>query len=144
MAKGLFFIALMTAALASPPLWGRSNSSVQVVANARVAERALSREQLRAIFTLKQPFWADGSSVVVVLLPQRHPVHHQFCRQHLRLLPYQLDLAWGGRHFEDREHRPLVVGSEKEMRQTLESTPGAIGYLSGDTQLSANLVRLAF
>ncbi|MBY6187581.1 hypothetical protein KUV89_13210 [Marinobacter hydrocarbonoclasticus] len=116
--------------------------TVQVVMNGSVDAKAVSLDQLRAIFSLKQLVWPDGSTVTVVVLPSQHPTHHQFCRAYLGLLPYQLERTWKAARFSMPGDRPVTVATEQEMREVLESTPGAIGYLTAELVADSLLLPL--
>ncbi len=112
---------------ASPGAWG---DSVKIIANKALDQRELDRAIVRSIFSVRLRQWPDGSPVKAFVLPDSDPVHQQFCREKLGTFPYVLRAAWDRAVFTGTGIAPEVVKSEQEMRRKVESTPGAIGYVS--------------
>ena len=104
-------------------------SAATVVVHNDVAVEALSQAQLRSIFTMRQIQWPDGSPVYVLVMPDDHPLHQQFSREQLRLVPYQLTNIWDKLSFSGTGSQPRLVADEAEMQQLLRTLPGSIGYL---------------
>jgi ABC-type phosphate transport system substrate-binding protein len=115
------------------------------------AGATISRNTLSAIFGMRLRAWADGTPILVYVLPDDHAVHVAFSKEILGVFPHQLRTAWDRLVFSgtgqaplevaDEEEmrariigiygaRPVVVGSEEEMREKLAKNAGAIGYLS--------------
>ncbi|KKO46242.1 hypothetical protein WG68_05575 [Arsukibacterium ikkense] len=110
-----------------------SLSAAEVVVHAAVTEQQLSRAQLRAIFSMRQSRWPDGTVIRVFVLASDHPTHINFSRQQLQMFPYQLDTIWNRQRFSGIGSFPTQLLSEEEMQLALQQTPGAIGYLSVGT-----------
>ncbi|GAA5194042.1 hypothetical protein [Ferrimonas gelatinilytica] len=110
---------------------------VQVIAHDGAPVGTLSQQDLRAIFSMKQKFWPDGSAINVFVLNPRHPIHEQFCRNKLQLLPFQLDRAWERQVYSGIGKRPVVVLTYGQMLRQVAQTPGAIGYLPSDVETTA-------
>lgn len=104
--------------------------AVQVIAHPSVELQQLSPAQLRALFSMRQTQWPDGSAVRVYVLSSDHLVHQNFCKQQLRMFPYQLDNIWNRLSFSGIGTRPQLVSSEAELVQMIQQTPGSIGYRS--------------
>ncbi len=89
----------------------------------------LDREQLRAIFFVRQTKWPDGTPVRVFVLPDRHPFHIRFTKEVLGVYPYQLRSTWDRMLYSGTGVPPTVVKDVDEMHSRVEATPGGIGYL---------------
>lgn len=103
-----------------------------VVVNPGVSQQTLSKDALRAIFSMRLRTWPDETPIVVFVLMDQHPLHSAFSKNILNILPYRLRAAWDRLVFSGTGQAPLEVKSREEMRAKVASTPGAIGYLMGD------------
>jgi len=54
---------------------------------------------------------------------------NQFCREQLGTFPYVMRATWDRIVFTGTGLAPTVVGSEREMRERVRTTPGAVGYI---------------
>lgn len=107
--------------------------AAEVVVHPAVTEQQLSPAQLRAIFSMRQSRWPDGTAIRVFVLASDHPTHVNFSRQRLQMFPYQLDTIWDRQRFSGIGNYPTQLHSEHDMQLALQQTPGAIGYLSTGT-----------
>ncbi|ATJ81493.1 hypothetical protein [Halomonas beimenensis] len=105
------------------------DSSVLLVANPDVDSRQLTRDTTRALFAMRQRTWPGGQAARVFVLPNSHPVHARFVKQHLSVYPHQLQLAWDRVVFSGTGQAPNRVRNQSEMLEQIASTPGALGYL---------------
>ncbi len=115
------------------------------------AGSTITRNTLSAIFGMRLRAWTDGTPIRVYVLPDDNAVHVAFSKEILGVFPHQLRTAWdrlvfsgtgqAPREVADEEEmrtriagidgtRPVVVGSEEQMREKLARNAGAIGYLS--------------
>lgn len=85
--------------------------------------------QLREIFFLRRTSWPDGTPIHIFVLPDQDLLHIRFTKEVLGVFPYQLRSAWDRMVFTGIGVPPTVVYSVEEMRNKVEETPGAIGYL---------------
>lgn len=124
-------IAVAVITLYLPPL--RVVAAQEIVVNRAAHDQSLdtvlSESGLRAIFGMRLRTWPDGSPIRVYVLPDRHPLHTQFCKRLLGVFPHQMRSAWDRLVYSGTGQAPLEVSSEEEMRAKIASTPGAIGYL---------------
>ena len=100
-----------------------------LVAHPNVATHWLNRDTTRAIFAMRQRTWPDGQAVRVFVLNNSHPVHARFAKEQLAVYPHQLQLAWDRMVFSGTGQAPDLVSDQAEMRESIATTPGAIGYL---------------
>lgn len=103
--------------------------AAQIVVHAGVAQQQLDVAVVRQLFTLRLPRWSDGTGVYVLVLPDAHPLHREFCKGLLNLYPRQLRRVWERHLYSGAGALPIEVGSVEEMRKRVAETPGAIGYL---------------
>jgi ABC-type phosphate transport system substrate-binding protein len=104
--------------------------SVQIIVNPGVSSVELDRDLLRAIFTMRLRAWPNGSPVRVFVLPDTDPISDRFYREQLGMYSYVLRSAWDRMVYTGTGLAPTIVHSEKEMRERVSATPGAIGYVS--------------
>lgn len=104
--------------------------SVEIIVNPDIASVSLDRDLLRAIFTMRLRAWPNGPPVRVFVLPDSDPVSDRFYREQLGMYSYVLRSAWDRMVYTGTGLAPTVVRSEKEMRERVRDTPGAIGYVS--------------
>lgn len=110
----------MVRAEAAPP--------VEILKNASVPESYLTRDYLRALFTLRTRVWPDGQPVTLYVFHDGSPLHASFCREELGTYPYILRSVWDRVLFSGTGVIPYAVDSEEEMVRQVLSTPGALGY----------------
>jgi|SRR5580658_8166235 ABC-type phosphate transport system substrate-binding protein len=103
--------------------------SVQIIISPDEAGTRLDRTLLRAIFTMRLHQWPDGKPVHVFVLPDQDEATAIFCREQLGTYPYVMRSTWDRMVFTGTGLAPTVVGTEREMRERVRSTPGAIGYV---------------
>ncbi|MDD5036213.1 MAG: hypothetical protein PHE55_15805 [Methylococcaceae bacterium] len=101
----------------------------EVIVSSDVQERNLPQPALRAVFGMRMLEWSNGKSIKVYVLPNDHPLHTEFTKKFLNMLPHQLKRAWDLLVFSGTGQAPTEVSSPKEMLEKVGSTPGAIGYL---------------
>ncbi len=107
-------------------------AAIRVIAHKSVPAEELSLDILRNIYGLRLRNWPDGTPITVVVLSDRHASHIAFCKQALKVFPYQLRWAWNRLIFAGLSQAPIQVSSETEMLETIAITPGAIGYVTKD------------
>lgn len=104
-------------------------AAAEVITHADHAHTPLGRELLRAIFTMRLREWPDHKPVRVFVMADEDALHDEFCRGQLGMYPYVLRNTWDRLVFTGTGLAPTQVHSEDEMRQKVQDTPGAIGYL---------------
>ena len=120
-------IALILAITSFSSSYAASDDIVLVV-NPQITEHQISQSTVRTIFGMRLYNWKDYN-IKVFVLPDDDPVHSMFSKQILGMFPHQLRWAWDRQVFSGTGRAPIVVRNEDEMRQSVASTPGAIGYL---------------
>lgn len=103
--------------------------SESVVVHPNVPVSEIGQQEARALFTMSQHSWQDGTPVVVFVLPDSSPIHKEFCKKHLGMFAHQLRQTWDRKVFSGTGQAPELASTVEEMRALISKTPGAIGYL---------------
>jgi len=106
-----------------------SVQAIEVITHPSIKVASLSASQLRRIYSMRQVKWSNGMPIVVFVLPSNSDLHQVFCKQSLKIFPYQLDLIWNKLTFSGLGVAPVIVKSSAELLLAVKSTPGAIGYV---------------
>ncbi len=106
-----------------------AEGNYRIVAHPSVNESSISKNYLRAIFSMRLRTWQNGLIIKVFVLPDDHSLHHKFSKEQLNLFPYQLRQSWDRLVFSGTGQAPTTVSSSEEMQNRIKNTPGAIGYL---------------
>lgn len=121
-------LALAILAVSVPTVSAQSPPSL--VANVSVPIDTISRDELRAIYSLRTRQFADGSAITLVVLPDTDPLHRSFSVSVLNVFPYMLREIWTKKTFTGVAHPPLTVTSQDELIEHVSRMPGTIGYVS--------------
>lgn len=130
MIKSLIFVLLTSFFI--------SADASYVVVNKDVQADELTREEVRAVFTLRKHIWADGSSIKVLVLPNQSIITKDFLYQILKMPPTMYFDILDANYNSGRGSMPKVVESEKLMLLNISITPGSIGYIY-ETELLKNI-----
>ena len=104
-------------------------TAAEVIVFRGVAQRELSVNSLRLVYTMRMLHWPDGTRIRVFVLPDDHPVHRKFAKRSLALYPHQLRRVWDRHRYSGSGPVPVEVASVKEMMERVAATPGGIGYV---------------
>jgi len=104
-------------------------NEVVTIINNSVPQAAISKNGLRAIFSMRLRNWYDNLPITVFVLPDADPLHRQFSKEILNVFPNQMRRAWNRLVFSGSGQAPITVANSQEMLARVKSTPGAIGYL---------------
>lgn len=130
--SGAIFRWIVLLSLMLGPMVNEAHGApVEIIVNPAQSAVPMDRSLLRAIFSLRLRAWPGGAPIRVFVLPDDDPLNAEFCRDKLGTYPYVLREAWDRMVFTGTALAPTVVRTEKEMRERVESTPGAIGYIGG-------------
>lgn len=116
-----------------------SASAQTVIAHASLQRDQLSRQQLRAIFSLSKQHWNNRQTIAVFVLPADGKAHDQFSRQILAIFPYQLKKNWDRLAFSGMGVPPTEVSDDQSMIEHVSTRPGAIGYIHNKALINDNV-----
>ncbi len=122
-------LALLLSLLAFAAGASGADRPFAVIAASGAGTAALSRESLALIYRRRQLFWANGTRIQPANLPADEPLRREFSRCVLGQSPEQTEDYWREAYFHG-VLPPHVVASEQAMLLFVESTPGAIAYVS--------------
>lgn len=120
---------------------GLRADALEIAVNPNNGINALSRQELLAIFTMRQRIWADGTPITVFIVDQNSDLHARFCKELLRVFPHQLRTIWDRLVYSGSGTAPISVKSEQVLVEKLAATPGGIGYVeSADSGSSIKII----
>jgi len=109
-----------------------ASPNIQVITNPENHQQNLTFQSLRAIFSMRWKTWENGTPIQVFVLKDNHELHANFTKQFIGVFPHQLRKAWDRLVFSGTGQAPVEVNSLEEMLVKINSTPGAIGYITTD------------
>lgn len=129
-------IKIITLFIMSSLIYIPASNGAEVVANSSIFQTAISKRELRSIFSLKLKQWRTGERIIVVTYSDETSVgktyHANFCKDELGVFPHQLQQAWDRSIYSGTGIPPKKVDSLEEMLKFISRTKGAIGYVDGD------------
>ena len=123
----MFALPMMVAAMLVRAQTPKVSFAV-IVAN-DVDERTLSREAVSFIYQRKQNYWKNGKRIQPVNLPATNVLRQAFSTCVLGQEPEAMGNYWREMYFHG-SLPPHVLESEEAVSLFVETTPGAIGYVS--------------
>lgn len=136
--KTIFIYIVVIILLFSPRV-----NAIYIISNKTADTTSLSVVQLRRIYSMRQAHWQNGLPIVVFVLASKNPLHQQFCREELRLFPYQLDRIWHKLTFSGYGLAPIEVTNESELIDAVRTTKGAIGYVENLLEVNdVNIIKI--
>ncbi len=112
----------------------------QLVVNKDSGISSISADDAKNIFELKKVQWANGSKISVFLLPAAHETEEKFASSILGSNAAAVYDKWVAYVLNGGANIPPKTINERKMIRLLEKTSGAIGILSDDAELPANVV----
>jgi ABC-type phosphate transport system substrate-binding protein len=110
--------------------------AIDVITNITADTASITTAQLRRIYSMRQVKWANGVPITVFVLSSNNITHQKFCKETLRLFPYQLDRIWNKLTFSGMGIAPTIVSNKEELIKAVKSTTGAIGYIENINEVS--------
>ena len=105
---------------------------VVVIANKSVPDRSLSINDVKSIFLSKKIKWSNGSSIDFVTLKDDGTTK-TFLETYVNKTPSQYNRYYRTLVFTGKGDMPRNFESENDLVRYVANTPGAIGYVSSDT-----------
>lgn len=106
------------------------SDALEVISHPLNKTNTLSISTLRSIFSMRMTQWPNGTPIRVFVMRDKDPLHSEFSKRVLGVFPHQLRRAWNRQIYSGTGQAPAKVNTEVEMRSMVETTPGAIGYLT--------------
>lgn len=120
----------------TPALAEAAAESLRVIVHTSNPATAVDREFVAAAFLKKATRWDDGQAIRPVDLPQQSAVRRSFSASILRRSVAATRNYWQQRIFSGRGVPPPELESEVAVTEYVAKHPGAVGYVSGNVELS--------
>lgn len=115
-------------------------TDVKVIANASVKADIISAPELKRIFLQESGSLGNGTRVEPVI-EKDGPVHKAFLQEYVGRTQEDFQTYYRALVFTGRGSMPEALSSDAEVLAYVARTPGAIGYVSGDTDTSVDGVK---
>ncbi|HEY4706049.1 MAG TPA: substrate-binding domain-containing protein [Thermodesulfobacteriota bacterium] len=107
------------------------SESIAVIVHRDNPQRALSRDEIRRIYTNSVLEWPDGTPVAIYDLSVDDPVREVFSGKVLRKAPSKVAQEWAHLKITNQaKNPPTAVKSESIIIRRIAREKGAIGYVS--------------
>jgi ABC-type phosphate transport system substrate-binding protein len=137
LAVSLGLLAWTGGALARP---AATDGGFRVIVASGSTISELKREEVARIFLKKQTRWKDGKEVSPVDQSARSAVRAAFSRDVLAAEGLDkisaVENYWRQQIYSGRGNPPAVKTSDEDVRLFVAQTPGAIGYVSDEAELT--------
>ena len=114
----------------------------KVVINVANPMNSITTKELSGLFLKKTQTWPDGRTVVAVDLKLDSPLRAEFTSVVHGKKISSIKSYWQRQIFQGRAVPPMQKASEAEVLEFVAKVPGAVGYVSSSTPLSANVKEL--
>lgn len=104
-----------------------------VIASPQVPVEAISIKQLADIYALKKTRWSDQTQVVPVNREATGIERENFSEKVFSLSPQELSDFWNKLRFQGKQP-PVIQSSDMAVLAFVRNIPGAIGYISANSQ----------
>ncbi len=112
-------------------LIGAALGEVVIIANKNVPVDTLSKKDVKKIYLGTKTKWKDSSRIGFVIL-KSGPVHEEFIQTYFKRSSRQFSCYWKQMVFTGKGDFPKYFDTDEEVIKFLESSDGAIGYVSAD------------
>lgn len=111
-------------------------SEVVIITNQDVPVTHLDREEIKEIFMGKKISWENGDKIVFVV-QQKTDASDWFLKTYVRKNAYDYNVFWKKQVFTGKGQAPQSFSSQEDLARFVARTPGAIGYVSLDTDMDS-------
>lgn len=101
---------------------------IVIVCNKSVKVDDVSQADIRDIFLGKKTMWDDGDKIKFVTM-KNGEVHESFLETYVRKTTMQFDTYWKKLVFTGRARTPKTFTTTDGIKDFIENTDGAIGYI---------------
>lgn len=138
---GWVLLLALTASTLGGAADGVETPGCKVIVNAEVDGAAVPRDLLADIFLKKVNRWGDGLPIKAVDQSMSSDVRRQFTRNILGRSSAEMLNYWV-QQINKGTRPPAVMESDVEVLEYVAGTPGAIGYVSEDTTLDGEDIKV--
>lgn len=105
-----------------------------IICNKQVVESQLTFGDVQNIYLGKKVFWQNGDKIIPVTIDDTK-IHTDFLKEFVKKTPYAYLSYWNQRLFTGEGVPPIAFDHEKEIVHFVSVTPGAIGYVSAESEV---------
>ena len=134
--KHLLLIAMLGGLLLAPPE-ARGQNGFRIIVNKANPVDSMSRDEISALFLKKKTRWEDGERVLPLDQSHNSSVRSRFSKHVHRKSVSAIKNYWQQQIFAGRDVPPPEKATDGQVVAYVESNPGAIGYVTADTNLSS-------
>ena len=111
----------------------------KIIVNINNPVRKLSRASVRQIFMGQKSRWPHNSRIQVADYKADFTIRRSFSEFWLNQSPYQVYRSWLRVSLSGQALPPHILGSEQDLVNFIANNSNAIGYISDDTPVPANV-----
>lgn len=117
------------------------DGELTVIGNKTGVPASLSPGELTAVFKGERQRWPDNSKVIIVMMKSSTEIGAAVAQKVCNMSPDDLNKYWLAQIFRGKVTPPRYLGTEKELIDFVNDTPGAIGVISnGDADSSVRKI----
>ena len=135
--KAAAFAVFTVLAIAVPAV--TSGQGFKVVANEANVSTTISKQELSDIFMKKTGAWSNGQPVLPVDLAANSSTRHGFSKVIFGRDANAIKTYWQRQIFSGKGVPPPEMGSDEAVLAFVRDRPGAIGYVSSDTDIGSGV-----
>ncbi len=120
------------------PYWhsmAQEEETYKVVVHPDNPYDSITKQKLSQLLLKKSARWEDGKTAFPVDLESKSPVRSAFTRAIHGRSVASIKNYWQRQIFSGRQVPPPEVATDAEVLAHVRGNPGAVGYVSGDTQV---------
>lgn len=110
-----------------------NSQQIKIVGNAEGTPAQLDSKELRSIFKAQKQWWDNDTKISIVLLKSSVPISETIAEKVFAMTKNEVKTYWIQIVFRGKAATPKHFDSEDAVIAYIESTPGAIGVVSADT-----------
>lgn len=132
-------LALLLGLSIVPDAAAQQNPGFRVVVHASNPVSSLTGEEVARLFEKRTTRWENGQAVLPVDLPENAPARVRFTRAVHGKAVSAIKAHWQRQIFSGRAVPPIERPSDADVLTYIAANENAIGYVSSDTPIPANL-----
>lgn len=129
----LFLVPLLLFLFPSAPSAG--TRGFKVIVNPESHVTSLTKKEVSRLFLKKVKTWDNDLQVIPVNLPVGSPARDRFAKEIHNKAPVAVKAYWQQRVFSGRDVPPVERKSDASVVAFVRANPGAIGYVSENTDV---------
>ncbi len=124
-----FFFILFLIFLSFEIVPSFSGDPVVVIVSLENPIQGITQEGLQEIYLGESKKWDDGSTIIPLSLIETHPASGVFRETVLKKTAGDLQVFWIQQIFSEKGSPPVILKSDREIKEYVASRKGAIGYI---------------